>query len=166
MHGRKSHDLVSKGITALVNLDHRGASGAETNTGDGAGILLQIPDRFYRAELAVDLPEPGAYATGIGFLQGDEAQVTTLKAAIGTIVASEGLEVLTWREVPTVPDALGSGALGAMPSFQQVFIAAGVFKVLRQRIAARATDGVAPKRKRRAHNIAVADVIGEAHLFV
>lgn len=70
-HGRASRDIVEKGITALVNLDHRGAAGAEKNTGDGAGILIQVPDRFYREEMSkqgVELPEAGDYATGIAFL--------------------------------------------------------------------------------------------------
>ena len=73
IHGRASHELVEQGISALVHLDHRGASGAETSTGDGAGILLQVPDAFYRDELDFELPEPGAYATGIAFLPGDDA---------------------------------------------------------------------------------------------
>ena len=122
-HGRASHALVEQGITALVHLDHRGASGAETNTGDGAGILTQIPDAFYRAVVDVELPEVGRYATGIAFLPGDEATVAATVAAIDKIVASEGLEVLAWRDVPVVPDSLGSGALGAMPTFRQLFLA-------------------------------------------
>src|SRR5690606_40958314 len=62
LHGRQSHELVEQGITALVHLDHRGASGAETNTGDGAGILIQVPDRFYRETLGRELPPAGHYA--------------------------------------------------------------------------------------------------------
>jgi glutamate synthase (NADPH/NADH) large chain len=123
LHGRRSHELVEQGITALVHLDHRGASGAETNTGDGAGILIQIPDAFYRDVLDVALPEAGRYATGMAFLPGDEAQVAAAIDAIDKIVASEGLEVLAWREVPVVPDDLGQGALGAMPTFRQLFLA-------------------------------------------
>ncbi|CAN5576899.1 glutamate synthase large subunit [soil metagenome] len=123
MHGRRSHELVEQGITALVHLDHRGASGAETNTGDGAGILTQIPDAFYRAVLDVELPEAGRYATGIAFIRGDEGEVSATVEAIDKIVASEGLEVLAWREVPVVADSLGSGALGAMPTFKQLFLA-------------------------------------------
>src|SRR5260221_2226479 len=68
MHGRRSHGLVEQGIAALCHLEHRGASGAEVNTGDGAGILIQVPDRFLRAVAGVDLPDAGAYATGIAFL--------------------------------------------------------------------------------------------------
>ncbi|MBX3287391.1 MAG: hypothetical protein KF703_18735 [Actinobacteria bacterium] len=123
LHGRASHDLVEQGITALVHLDHRGASGAETNTGDGAGILVQVPDAFYRAVAGVELPPVGHYATGIAFLPGSDAQVASAVAAVDKIVASEGLEVLGWRDVPVVPDSLGTGALGAMPTFKQVFLA-------------------------------------------
>ena len=68
MHGRRSRDIVDKAITALLNLEHRGAAGAEPNTGDGAGILIQVPDRFFRESVDFDLPEPGSYATGIAFL--------------------------------------------------------------------------------------------------
>src|SRR3954462_10396223 len=71
MHGRRSHAVVDQGLQALCNLEHRGASGSETNTGDGAGILLQVPDGFYRAVVDFDLPPAGAYATGIGFLPTD-----------------------------------------------------------------------------------------------
>ncbi|MGN6692907.1 MAG: glutamate synthase subunit alpha, partial [Aquihabitans sp.] len=124
MHGRRTHQLVEQGITALVHLDHRGASGAETNTGDGAGILIQVPDAFYRAELNVELPAAGAYATGIGFFPGDDAEVAAAVEAVDKIVASEGLEVLAWREVPVDASSLGTGALDAMPTFRQVFIAA------------------------------------------
>src|SRR5690348_11908073 len=74
MKGRRSHDIVEKGITALCHLEHRGATGAETNTGDGAGILIQMPDKFLRAEVGFDLPLAGSYITGIAFLpQGAEA---------------------------------------------------------------------------------------------
>jgi glutamate synthase (NADPH/NADH) large chain len=123
LHGRRSHDLVEQGITALVHLDHRGASGAETNTGDGAGILVQVPDAFYRAVAGFELPEAGRYATGIAFLPGDAAEVAEAIESIGKVVASEGLEVLGWRDVPVQPDGLGSGALGAMPTFKQLFLA-------------------------------------------
>ena len=124
MHGRRSHELVQQGVTALVHLDHRGASGAETNTGDGAGILIQVPDGFCRATAGVELPPAGRYATGIAFLPGTPEQVAEARAAIDAIVAEEGLEVLTWRDVPVDPSTLGSGALGAMPTFTQLFVAA------------------------------------------
>ena len=124
MHGRRTHDLVERGITALVHLDHRGASGAETNTGDGAGILIQVPDAFYREVLDVELPAADAYATDIAFVPGDDAEVAAACEAVDKIVASEGLEVLAWRDVPVDASSLGSGALDAMPTFRQIFVAA------------------------------------------
>ncbi|MGI8755794.1 MAG: glutamate synthase large subunit [Acidimicrobiales bacterium] len=124
MAGRQSHALVEQGITALVHLDHRGASGAEVNTGDGAGITLQVPDRFYREVAGVDLPAEGSYATGIAFLPGDDAEVTSAIEHVEKVFASEGLDLLGWRPVPVVPDDLGSGARGAMPTLRQVFVAA------------------------------------------
>ncbi|MCB0977949.1 MAG: glutamate synthase subunit alpha, partial [Acidimicrobiales bacterium] len=122
MHGRASHALVEQGISALVHLDHRGASGAEKTTGDGAGILIQVPDAFYRAVVPFELPEAGRYATGIAFLPGDDEAVDAAVEALEKIAASEGLAVLGWRDVPVVPDGLGQGALGAMPTFRQVFL--------------------------------------------
>ena len=92
LHGRKSHDMVRKGINALCNLDHRGASGCEVNTGDGAGILLQIPDAFLRAVVDFELPAAGAYATGIAFLPKDRDDADKAVAAIDAIVADEGLQ--------------------------------------------------------------------------
>ena len=68
LYGRRSHDVVAKGLSALIRLDHRGARGAEPNTGDGAGILLQVPDAFYRSVVDFELPPPGRYATGLAFL--------------------------------------------------------------------------------------------------
>ena len=127
IHGRPSRDIVDKAIQALVNIDHRGAAGAEKNTGDGAGILMQIPDAFYRAELShagVLLPEPGAYATGIAFLP--QARMATLDAirAVEDICAEEGVDLITWRDVPVDDSALGSMARDAMPVFRQIFVSA------------------------------------------
>ncbi|UDY36483.1 glutamate synthase large subunit [Dermatobacter hominis] len=123
LHGRPSHDLVQKGLTSLCNLDHRGATGAEENTGDGAGILVQVPDAFLRAVLPFELPEQGRYAVGIGFLPADEAEADAAAAGIEKICAEEGAEVLGWRVVPVDPSMIGATALGAMPSFRQLFVA-------------------------------------------
>ena len=122
-YGRKSHGLVRQGITALVNLDHRGASGAEVNTGDGAGILIQVPDRFLREVVVFDLPPVGRYAVGIAFLPGTDEDVEAAVEGINKIAASEGLEVLGWRDVPVSADRLGQGALGTIPTFRQLFLA-------------------------------------------
>ncbi len=123
LHGRKSHEMVGKGITALCNLQHRGASGCEVNTGDGAGILLQIPDRFLRAVVDFDLPPVGGYATGIAFLPKDPTEADKVVENIETIVADEGLRVLGWRDVPTDSSMLGGTARGVEPAFRQLFIA-------------------------------------------
>ncbi|MYR07612.1 glutamate synthase large subunit [Gordonia sp. SID5947] len=122
MHGRRSRDIVDKAITALVNLEHRGAAGAEPNTGDGAGIMIQVPDRFLRESVDFELPAEGSYATGIAFLpQGSEdARIAT--EGVEKIVEAEGLTLLGWREVPTNENSLGALARDAMPTFRQVFI--------------------------------------------
>ncbi len=100
MHGRRSRDIVDKAITALLNLEHRGAQGAEPHTGDGAGILLQVPDEFLRAVVEFDLPEYGSYATGIAFLPQSSKDAAAACEAVEKIAEAEGLEVLGWREVP------------------------------------------------------------------
>ncbi|MEP9365510.1 glutamate synthase large subunit [Nocardioides sp. CN2-186] len=121
--GVASHDIVAKALTALRNLDHRGAAGAEVNSGDGAGILLQVPDEFLRAVVDFELPAQHAYAVGTAFLPGDEEQVAKTRRRVEEIAAEEGLTVLGWRDVPTEPDGLGQMALGVMPTFVQLFVA-------------------------------------------
>ncbi|MCH1513475.1 MAG: glutamate synthase large subunit [Acidimicrobiales bacterium] len=123
LKGRKSHEIVSSAIGALCQLQHRGALGAEENTGDGAGILIQVPDRFLREVVDFQLPKNGEYATGIGFLPQDSSDFKDAKNSIEGIAHSLGIEVLGWREVPTNSSMLGSGALGTMPKFSQVFVA-------------------------------------------
>ena len=123
LRGEQSNELVQTGLRALTNLEHRGATGAEPDTGDGAGILLQIPDRLFRNVVSADLPPAGAYAAGIGFLpQGDGAEPA--KTAIEGILSEEGLDVVAWRELPIDPSTLGTTAREAMPSFWQLFCAA------------------------------------------
>jgi glutamate synthase (NADPH/NADH) large chain len=122
LHGRRSNEIVRQSLGALKCLQHRGATNAEPNTGDGAGILIQVPDAFCRS-LVADLPEAGAYATGIAFMPADHGRRTADMAAIDRIVAEEGLEVLAWREVPVDPSDLGDQARSVMPSFQQLFVA-------------------------------------------
>ncbi|SLH95050.1 Putative ferredoxin-dependent glutamate synthase [Mycobacteroides abscessus subsp. abscessus] len=127
MHGRRSRDIVDKAITALLNLEHRGAAGAEPNSGDGAGIMLQIPDKFFRAVLAeqgsFELPAEGSYASGIAFLPQGSKDAATACDAVEKIVEAEGLTVLGWREVPHDDSSLGALARDAMPTFRQLFIA-------------------------------------------
>ncbi len=122
--GRATHEIVAMGIGALCNLEHRGAQGAEANTGDGAGITIQIPDRFLRSVVDFDLPPAGQYAVGMAFLpttQADSAQAVSL---VEKIVASEGLRVLGWRDVPVDASMIGDSAREVMPLFRQLFIAA------------------------------------------
>ncbi len=114
--------MVTRGIEALDNLEHRGASGAEADTGDGAGVLLQVPDRFLRAVLDVELPPVGSYATGIAFLPAGEGAADAAADAGDKIVADEGLRVVAWRDVPVDPSVIGSTARAAMPRFRQLVI--------------------------------------------
>ncbi|MEG9225817.1 glutamate synthase large subunit [Aeromicrobium sp. Sec7.5] len=120
--GVASNDIVAKGLTALRNLDHRGAVGGEPDTGDGAGILLQVPDRFLRGVADFDLPAAGRYAAGIAYLPADAERAAEAKAAIESLTAEEGLTFLGWRDVPVDPSILGNMALGAMPSFSTLFV--------------------------------------------
>ncbi|WP_033437819.1 glutamate synthase large subunit [Saccharothrix sp. NRRL B-16314] len=122
--GRRSHDIVVDALTALANLEHRGAAGAEPTSGDGAGILLQLPDAFLRDVLDFDLPEPGAYAAGIAFLPADEGDRAKAVELTERIAAEEGLAVLGWRDVPTDPDHAGVGptARSVMPHFAMLLL--------------------------------------------
>ncbi|WFN92928.1 glutamate synthase large subunit [Gordonia sihwensis] len=123
MHGRRSRDIVEKAITALVNLEHRGAAGAEPNTGDGAGIMIQVPDRFLREVVDFDLPAEGSYATGIAFLPQSAGDAAEAVEGVEEIIAAEGLTLLGWRDVPVDESSLGALARDAMPTFRQVFLA-------------------------------------------
>jgi glutamate synthase (NADPH/NADH) large chain len=122
--GVASHDIVAKAITALRNLEHRGATGAEPDSGDGAGILLQVPDRFFRAVVDFDLPPARSYAVGTAFLPGDAEHVAKTRQRIEEIAGEEGLTVLGWRDVPVEPALLGATALSVMPTFSQLFVTA------------------------------------------
>ena len=117
-----THEIVSKALTALRNLEHRGASGAEVDSGDGAGILIQIPDKFYRSVVNFDLPKASEYATGIFFVKPGEIGY---QESIEKIAKEEGLKVLGWRDVPINSKTLGKTAISVMPEFKQVFISGG-----------------------------------------
>src|SRR5947199_6254272 len=123
MHGRRSNGIVRDALTALHNLDHRGASGAETNTGDGAGILLQVPDAFLRAVAGFELPKAGSYAVGVAFLPGDDGEAEQAVRAVERLATEEDLRVLGWRDVPVDAADLGATALSVMPRFRQLFVA-------------------------------------------
>ncbi len=128
INGQKSHDIVRKGLLVLINLLHRGACGCEANTGDGAGILLQMPDKFLRREcgrLGIALPGPTEYGTGLAFLPRDLVQREKVQALIGTIVGEEGQRLLGWRDVPTDDRLLGATAISVEPHIKQVFVGRG-----------------------------------------
>jgi glutamate synthase (NADPH/NADH) large chain len=103
-------------------MEHRGATGAEPDTGDGAGILLQVPDAFLRSVVDFELPAAGAYAAGVAFLPADPESCEKAMAAIEATVHDVGLRVLGWRDLPTDPDCLGQTARAAMPTFKQLFV--------------------------------------------
>ena len=123
--GRRSRAIIDQGLTALHNLDHRGAAGAEPSSGDGAGILTQIPDALLRQEVGFFLPGAGSYAVGMAFLPADEADTEKAIDIIERIAEEEGLAVLGWRPLPVDAEAAGVGptALSVMPSFEQLFVA-------------------------------------------
>ncbi|GII90378.1 glutamate synthase large subunit [Sinosporangium siamense] len=122
VQGRRSHDIVRKALTALTNLDHRGAKGSEPDTGDGAGILTQVPDAFYRAVVDFTLPGPGAYAVGTAFLPFDGQAREIAVGMIEEIAAEEGMTVIGWRDLPVDHAHAGPSARAVMPFFRQLFI--------------------------------------------
>ncbi len=122
LSGEASHDIVAKGLTALHNLDHRGATGADPAAGDGAGMLLQVPDAFFRATCGFKLPEAGHYAMGMGFLPTDPMRRARVKRNIEKIAELENLVVLGWRDVPVRTGTLSPISRNAMPHMQQLFV--------------------------------------------
>ena len=152
--GRKSHDIITKGLEALINLGHRGAAGADPETGDGAGILMQMPHEFFAREAATlgfDLPNLGEYGVGTIFLPQDSDARERCVRIVERTVRDEGCRLLGWRDVPTNPDAIGVLSRGVMPVIRQFFVdrpegsADNVplelrLYVIRRRIANRARD--------------------------
>ncbi|WP_243793404.1 glutamate synthase large subunit [Saccharopolyspora gloriosae] len=129
VQGRRSHGIVADALTALANLDHRGAAGAEPTSGDGAGLLLQLPDELLRSCPEFELPEPdeagrARYAAGIGFLPVDSERRAEAVSLVERLATEEGLRVLGWREVPITPERAGVGttALECMPHFLMLLV--------------------------------------------
>jgi glutamate synthase (ferredoxin) len=123
--GKKSHEIIRQALTILLNLDHRGACGCEVNTGDGAGILMQMPHAFLKKVCAasnIDLPEERHYGAGIVFLPPDAAERKECEQIFGKIVAEEGQHVIGWRALPTSNSSLGETAKASEPFMAQVFI--------------------------------------------
>src|SRR3954447_7969165 len=124
LDGKPSHETVERAIVALENLEHRGAAGADPNTGDGAGILLQLPDEFFRGEISEDLPPPGAYGVCVCFLPRDETRRAALEQLLEDTVRAEGQRVVAWRDVPVDKDYVGITANLYAPYIKQLVVAA------------------------------------------
>lgn len=126
--GIKNHDVVRQALTILMNLTHRGGSGSESNTGDGAGLLIQIPHDFFKtacSQVSIQLPEKGCYGVGMLFLPTDPGQRQIVETCLADIIQEEGQQLLGWREVPTNDSSLGKTAKACMPYIKQVFIGRG-----------------------------------------
>src|SRR5271165_2708305 len=125
VRGDRSHDIVMKGIQVLVNLTHRGACGCDPETGDGAGLLIQIPHKFFVREcsrLGIQLPNPGEYGVGMVFLPVEKYQRLQCEGILERIAREEGLTVLGWRDTPVEGDAIGRVARHSQPYIEQIFI--------------------------------------------
>ncbi len=120
--GRRSHTIIRHALDLLINLEHRGACGADPDTGDGAGILVQMPDRFLREAIDFPLPPAGAYGAGLVFLPTDRSAATQLRNLVTRIAAEEGQHVLGWRPVPTNLQAIGRSAASVAPVFEQLIV--------------------------------------------
>src|SRR5215470_1472968 len=126
--GSKSHKVIEDSLKVLNNMSHRGARGAEQNTGDGAGILTQIPHNFFIREcekVHIVLPEPGEYAVGMLFLPVDDDRRAFCENLLLETIASEGQVLLGWRDVPVNDEDLGNSALRTKPVIRQIFIKQG-----------------------------------------
>src|SRR5215217_7986699 len=120
--GERSHSTVERALHVLDHLEHRGASGAEADTGDGAGILLQLPDKFLRDEVDFELPEEGRYAAGVCFLPKDDAKRAEVEQTIESTIADHGQTLLGWRDVPVDSSVPGASAAAVEPRIRQVFV--------------------------------------------
>ena len=120
--GRASREIVDLGLTALCNMEHRGATGAEPDTGDGAGILIQMPDAFFRATSGLSLPPVGSYAAGMAFLPAQTPRTESAIAVVEKITTEEKLTVIGWSDVAINPDCLGKSARDVMPAFRYFFV--------------------------------------------
>jgi glutamate synthase domain-containing protein 2/glutamate synthase domain-containing protein 1/glutamate synthase domain-containing protein 3 len=130
IRGHKSHGIISKGIQVLLNLTHRGACGCDPETGDGAGILLQIPHQFFVREcgkLGFELPQTGGYGVGMTFLPVEKHPRLQCEGILESIAREEGLTVLGWRDTPCFASAIGRVARGSQPYIQQIFLGSGAF---------------------------------------
>jgi glutamate synthase (NADPH/NADH) large chain len=162
--GHKSHDIIEKGIQILINLTHRGACGCDPETGDGAGVLIQIPHRFFVREttrLGFTLPEPGEYGVGMVFLPVEPHQRLQTEGILERIITEEGLRVLGWRDTPIDSDAIGRVARASQPYIEQIFVG---------RAAGMTTDQLERKlylvRKRAESEIAASDLPDRGAFYI
>ncbi|SVC57933.1 uncharacterized protein METZ01_LOCUS310787, partial [marine metagenome] len=163
LKGEASHRIIQLGLGALCRMQHRGALGAEVDTGDGAGLLIQVPDAFYRSVVDFELPDAGSYATGIAFLPKVPDLAEQAMALVEQTATSEGLEILGWRNLPVDDSLIGNAARASKPAFRQLFLA-----------GAEASDGTRPAgidldrltyvlRKRTEHEISLLDDDRDTH---
>ncbi len=125
IRGEKSHDIIRKGLEVLINLTHRGAAGCDPETGDGAGILIQLPHVFFArecGELGIHLPAPGAYGAAMVFLPVEKHSRLQCEGVFERIAQEEGLTVLGWRDTPVNGDAIGREARASQPYIEQFFV--------------------------------------------
>ena len=134
------HETVRRALEALANLEHRGAAGADPSTGDGAGILMQIPDAFFRAVVAEELPAAGRYGVAMCFFPHEAERRHELEQLLAAIVEDEGQSVVCWRDVPVDPEFAGRTAAAAAPLVRQLVVAAvGRARTTRTRSSASST---------------------------
>ena len=119
--GRKSNEIVRRGLEVVIRMEHRGAESADGKTGDGAGIMIQMPHRFFKAQVA-DLPNAGQYGTGVIFLPADTAECAACMQEFEKVICDENLHLITWRDMPVDRTVLGDIARSAEPTIKQIFI--------------------------------------------
>ncbi len=124
LDGRRSHETVDRALQALANLEHRGAEGADAETGDGAGILVQVPDAFLRSVVPFELPPPGRYGVAVCFLPHQAERRRLLEQMLEEAVVAEGQQLLGWRDIPTRPEEAGSHAQLFAPAMRQLYVGA------------------------------------------
>ena len=156
--GMKSHDIIQRGIKILCNLSHRGATGADVLDGDGAGILIQIPDALYRAVAGLELPITGDYGTGIVFLPRDEKVRAACMQALDAAVADYDLQLIGWRDVPVDNSTLGRQAKATEPALKQVFIGRG-------KVPPKKFESTLYLARKRAENLVRSQQLAREHLF-
>jgi glutamate synthase (NADPH/NADH) large chain/glutamate synthase (ferredoxin) len=122
LDNRREHEIIERALDVLFRLEHRGAVGSEVDTGDGAGILFQVPDEFFRAVVDFELPDPSRYGVGMCFATSDPAKRAEAEALAEKVIADEGQTLLGWRDVPVDENVPGPSAAEVMPVVRQLFI--------------------------------------------